>query len=295
MTVMVELIGEQPLPNLLPVRYDRPDSVLLLYTSRTCLIYERLRETLQRTVTVYGLETDAYNIPAIAAALQQQLKAPEYRDQPLVFNVTGGTKAMLLAAYQVADQQQAPILYLQSEGKGSWIHRYQWEQRQLRALPPEKLPACIDLKDFLDVHLGPQRWQQKDPSKDQGSRFEQALATALESAGYEVLTGIKAMDGQIDIDIAVRLANQFGIIEAKTGKKGQELDGIKQLNSALRHLGTYTKAFYVITVAPEQRHEAISTASRIRIVSLPDFDKNSATLSPTDTNKLIAAVDQELK
>src|SRR5438128_2012628 len=104
MTVMIALVGGQPLPNLLPARHYRPDSIILAYTQTTKRVYEKLKDTLQQETAVYGLETGAYNIVSIVETLNEKLETPEFANQELVFNLTGGTKAMALAAYQVAQQ-----------------------------------------------------------------------------------------------------------------------------------------------------------------------------------------------
>src|SRR5437764_13457531 len=100
MTVMISLVGEQSLPNFLPVRYYHPNDVLLIYSAKTRQKYEYLKLTLQKEVNVLGLETDAYDIPAIARTLDEELgKIAALIPQPLVFNLTGSTKTMTLAAY----------------------------------------------------------------------------------------------------------------------------------------------------------------------------------------------------
>lgn len=296
MTLMVALVGDQPLPNLLPVRYYHPDKVLLVYTQRTEPVYRRLEATLRQEAAVYGLQTDAYNIAAVIHALDDNLGSSEFANLPLVFNLTGGTKAMVLAAYQVAQRRNASIVYLESERKHSRIYRYVWgDHRQIELSASELLPECVKLKDLFDVYFGPKEWSELGPSRSEGGPFEVTLAEALRSAGYEVMIGIKAMDGQIDIDVAVRFENQFGIIEAKTGGAGKKLDGIKQLSNTVRHLGTYTQTFYAITVPPEPAHEAITAASRIRVVSLPSYVREAAMLSLDDARGLITIVDEGLK
>jgi len=296
MTIMVELIGGQPLPNFLPVRHYHPRGVLLVYTPATRLVHDRLQAAIKRETDVYSLQTDPYDIPTIVVNLNDRLDAPEFTDQSLIFNLTGGTKAMSLAAYQVAQQRNAPILYLESEGKRSRVYRY-WEYQHRQAASPtsELIPECVTLDDMFNVHLGLAKWQRRPPNSTPGSRFEQALAATLQAQGYEVMTGVQAMDGQIDIDVALRCENQLGVIEAKTGPKGRELHGIKQLSTTIRHLGTFTKTFYVITVAPEPRHEVLTDAARINVVSLPSYVSGSDTLLPGDAARLIAAVDEAMK
>ena len=67
--VMVALVGGQPLPNLLPVRQDKPEGVLLVYTQRTAQVAGRLSATLKDETQVFEVETEAYDIPKIVTAL----------------------------------------------------------------------------------------------------------------------------------------------------------------------------------------------------------------------------------
>lgn len=202
---------------------------------------------------------------------------------------------MALAAYQVAQQWQAPLLYLESEGKQSRIYGYSWQKKKLQRTPNELLPACVSLDDFFDVHLGPENWHEHGASRDEGGPFETALANALRPHVDEVKVGVKTLGGQVDLDLAVRAGNQFGIVEAKVGNKGSRLDGLKQLSNAGRHLGTYTQQFYAITVAPNEAHQAIVEASRIRVISLPDYLPGFEFLPPQEGEKLVNSVVKALK
>lgn len=296
MTVMIALVGEQPLPNFLPVRHYHPSDVLLIYTAKTRQKYEYLKVTLQKEVNVYGLETDAYDIPVIARALNEEIsKIAALISQPLVFNLTGGTKTMSLAAYQVAQQRNAPMMYVQSEGKHTCVYHYIWEHQQLRSTGKELLPECIMLKDVFDLYLGPENWQERGSGNTEGSPFEDALAATLRTHGYEVMIGVRTMNGQIDVDIAVRSGNQYGIIEAKMGEVGRSLNGIKQLSTAVRLLGTYSQTFYVITVPPQPAHTAITDASNIQVVSLPGYDRITNVVPPAEVTVFLDKIGKALK
>ncbi len=295
MTVMIALVGEQPLPNFLPVRHYHPSDVLLIYTTKTREKYKYLQVTLQQEVNVYGLETEAYDISTIVRALNEELgKKAALASQPLVFNLTGGTKTMSLAAYQVAQQRDAPMMYLQSEGKHTRVYNYMWEHQQLRSTGNELLPECITLQDVFDLHLGPGKWQECGAGNKEGSHFEEVLAATLRIHGYEVMLGVRVM-GQVDVDIAVRSGNQYGIIEAKWGEGGRKLDGIKQLNNAARHLGTYSQTFYVITVPPQPAHTAITDASNIQVISLPGYDHTTNVLPPPEVAVFLGQIGKALK
>jgi len=291
-TAMIALVGAQPLPNLIPVRYYRPDAVVLVYTITNPIIqrvYNHLLKTLEKDCLVVGIEVDPSNIITATAAIDTGLNQFQLVDHELIFNLTGGTKAMALAGYQITQQRRAPFLYLESEKRKSVVYFYEWLDDRLQMKEPELIPACIGLPDFLNVHLGPGSWKEQGAARQEGGPFEDALAAALRPHVDEVMVGVKTMNGQIDLDLVIRLDNQFGIIEAKAGVNGGKLDGIKQLSNAVRHLGTFTQQFYAITVAPNETHQAVVDASRIQVISLPEhIDKQG--LTPNSVSVLVDKV-----
>jgi len=273
---------------------------VLVYTARTQQKYEYLKATLQKEVKVRGLQTDPYDISAIAKALDEELdKLASTITQPLVFNLTGGTKTMSLAAYQIAQQRNSPIMYLQSEGKRTRVFHYTWEYQQSQATGSEVLPELVTLRDVFDLHFGPGKWQElgsKRKTTDQRGRlFEEALAATLALHGFEVMVGVRGLGGQIDIDIAVRSGNQYGIIEAKTGSKITRLEGIQQLHTAVKHLGTYSQTFYAITGVLEPAQKELVDVSNIQVISLLNYDGTRDPLSPEDATKLLSTVEKTLK
>jgi hypothetical protein len=290
---MIALVGEQPLPNFLPVLHYHPGDVLLLYTARTRQKYQYLKATLQNEANIAGLETDPYDIPAIVKMLDEALE--KRTSEPLLFNLTGGTKPMSLAAYQISQKRMASMIYLQSEGKNTRVYSYAWEPQQLRTTGSELLPDYLTLRDVFNLHFGPENWSEEGSARGEGGPFEDALALILRKAGYEVMVGVKAMDRQIDIDIAVRAGNQYGIIEAKMGANGSRLDGVKQLSNAVRHLGTYSQTCYVITVPPQRDHKMITDASNIQVISLPSYNTATNTISDEDEEQLLSVIRRTLK
>lgn len=301
MTLMVALIGEQTLPNLLPIRHYQPESVLLVYTSRTEAMSQRLQALLLKDTKVHMLETDAYDIKDISSKLTKKLE--ELGAASLLFNLTGGTKSMVLAAYQVAQNYVAPVFYFQSEGKTNKIYYYVWKHGRLVAQLDEKskngFPEYLTLNDFFDVQLGRNTWHEAGPSyngsKRDGGFFEKAIADALRSHKYEVMCGVKAFNDQVDVDVAVRYENQVGVIEAKIGDQARRLDGVRQLNTSKQHLGTYTRLFYVINTTHSESQRVIIEASNIKVISLLEYVANAVSLTPNDTDKLIKEIEGVMK
>lgn len=295
--LMVALVGGQPLPNVLPIRAFKPEAALLVYTSGTEAVYRRLESVLKNETSIFPLLVDAYDIPAIAADLDSRLREEDLHDYALEFNMTGGTKAMTLAAYQMAEQRQAPLMYLQSEGRQSRIYRYVWEQGQLQKSADDPVSPSITIDEFLTIHLGGKdQWSQLGPNRDKGGPFERAIGAALRLHFDEVRSRISLMRGQIELDVVVRAGDQFGVIEAKSGNKGASLDGIRQLGNsgAGRYLGTYTQPFYVITVPLSYSHEEVVAVSRIKVISLPGYVEGSETLSDDDAKMLVDKVREGL-
>jgi hypothetical protein len=298
MALMIALVGEQPLPNFLLAQHEQHNALLLVYTSKTEPVYQKLKAALQSKAAIYELLTDPYNVIIIIKDLKDklaELKLPSH--QSLIFNLTGGTKAMSLAAYHVAQQYNASIVYMESEGKHNQVFRYKWKQQQLQEPTSEILRECIQLKDFFNMYLGigARNWRVYGPSAEIGGPLEKAVGDALHAHGYEVMVGVRTMNRQIDIDVAIRSGNQFGIIEAKVGDDGRKLKGIQQLSTAKRHLGTFTQQFYVITVTSTPDHKEIVDAANIKVITLLEYIRGATSLSPSDTKELIKQVDEALK
>ncbi len=295
MELMIALVGEQPLPNFLLARHEHSDSLLFVYTPKTEPVYEKLKAALhQPEETIYDLLTDPFDIITIIKDLNAKLAEPKIAAyKSFVFNLTGGTKAMSLAAYHVAQQYNASIVYMESEGKHNQVFRYEWEQQQLQEPKSEILPECIQLKDFFNIHLGIRKWRASTPPHNDGGLLEQAIVETLRSQGYEVMSNISTMN--LEIDAAVRFGNQVGIVEAKLDDKGKKLDGIKQLSTAKRHLGTFTQQFYVINVTPTPDQREIVAVADIKVISLLEYRRGATSLSPNDTKELIKQVDEALK
>jgi len=299
MSTMIALVGDQPLPNFLPIRYYQPDNVLLVYTEQKKKQYEYLEATLQKVarLNIYELDTDAFYIHAIVQRLNEELtyllgpQPPVPITLPLIFNLTGGTKAMSLAAYQVAQLHSAEMIYLQSEGKDTRVYHSTWAGQQLQPIGSELVPECLELQDVFDLHLGPGNWQKCGPSKNEGGPFEELVAARLRAQNYEVMSGVRTLNDQIEVDIAVRSRNQYGIIEAKMGHKGRRLDGVKQLGTAVPLLGTYSRAFYVITIKSDPRHKALTDALGIEVISLPGYDAVTNLISPADETELLSRIE----
>lgn len=246
--------GEQPIPNLLPIRHNRPAEVLLVYTALTQRVSDRLKRIIEPETTVHLCQVHPYDIPAIQQAIEQKVQALGWPVSETVFNLTGGTKMMALAAFALAAQNNSPFIYLQSEGQQSLLFRYKLAHGAPQFMSREEILPLISASDYLNAHLPGFEIagfaHDEYGAINEGGRFEQAIHTALKTE-FEVLPGVrpKGVADQIELDLVIRCGNQIGIAEVKLGGDRTEgpKRGIDQLSTATRreYLGTYTTRFLI--------------------------------------------------
>jgi hypothetical protein len=103
--VLLELVGEQSIPNLIPVLEYRPDEVVLLVSGRTERHAHNTQAALQMMPDLLGVrftvvKVDPYSIVAAEKAIDAVLD--RHPGAEFIFNITGGTKTMVVGMYRVA-------------------------------------------------------------------------------------------------------------------------------------------------------------------------------------------------
>lgn len=127
--VLIQLIGEQTLPNTLPVLNLEPHEVHNICTAKTSKRGDTLRQWI---VKKYGRQVKVIqeeirgDLYAATLAKCKEIVAVSL-DRQLVFNMTGGTKLMALAMYQVAAElEDAPVLYVDDNAQGRAGGMFRW-------------------------------------------------------------------------------------------------------------------------------------------------------------------------
>jgi hypothetical protein len=289
MKILILLIGEQIIPNLLPLKYLQPDAAVAVFSDFSKKGYERLEQVMGDKIKLHPCQVDAYNIDAIIPALTDALGGwgPPHE---LLFNITGGTKPMSIAAYLTAGQLNAPVIYFQSEGKRSRVLRYEFQDGRSVMVGDEFLPAVITLDEYLQAHVDLHPPRKRIP-EDEGFQFERAVFEALLDVVDEIKIGVN-IQSAVEVDLAVRCDNQVGIVEVKTGANKLKMS-IDQLNTAAeqRYLGTYTQKFLVSNQDWSQFSDLkeLAQAHRIIVIELPGYAQTGA-LSNAEKEKLRTAV-----
>ena len=292
---MISLVGEQPLPVLLPSLHLNPGNHLLVHTERTRVVAKRLSQFIPacslKSVPAYGFDD-------VRRAVQEGVDP----DQGWVLNLTGGTKMMALAAFSLAVDHSLQFVYLKSENQQNVLMSYSFQDGEHRKDHAYQLPELIDLDQYLRVHLpgftreGPNKNQ--DGTLSEGGKFERALAEALEDEFDEVMVGVRpeGVADQIEIDLLIRKGNEVGIIEAKTSGRHQPKRGIDQLTTAgsRKYLGTYTHRFFIVGSMPEdQRVKVLAAENNIHIIPMVGYSRGK--LSSNDRRRLLARLLEKME
>lgn len=294
-TIMISLVGEQPIPNLLPILYVKPRHAVLVCTERTKKVSERLSLVLKSDPLLVSVEeppivVEPYDMIKIENALKRVISDRSWCAKEVVFNLTGGTKPMALAAYRLAEQFRSPFLYVQGEGRKSMVYHYRFSERGLEIEKMDEVPPVLNIDVYLKAHLGDYK---EDEPRDE---FEQMVYMVLRPELDEVKTSIKPPSefGSLEIDLVLRCGNHVGIAEVKTGGKAKEKRGIEQIITAAeqRFLGTYTKKFLVLDREYGSNNLRLAKAHGIIVIEL--LSAQTGKLSLEDRNKLIQAVKAEL-
>jgi hypothetical protein len=281
------LMGEQPAPNLLPTRHLAPDVAVLVYTARTQSKAENLKTILQPNISCLLCSVSPYTIPEIQNTLQSFLST-HLPQHALIFNLTGGTKPMVLAAYMLAQNYGAPFVYFQTEGNRSRLYHYASDGGGIVREEVKELSDTITLDDYLRLYL------REYGTGESRNPFEHQVQTALQSIdALEVLWSLRPKGlGALEVDFVVRLGNQIGVGEVKS--KGTK-SGIDQINAVAtqRYLGTYVKKFLVSGRPMDQNNKELAQAYRIEVIELPSYHETSE-IDEVDRRKLAAAVVTQL-
>jgi len=118
MKTHVCLVSDQPIPNLLPLCVSelKPDTVVLLTSSEKKEKAEFLKPVIESwKIKTDIISIDAYNLINAKKACLDVLK--KYESTEISLNVTGGTKIMAFAAYEVFNMMRKQIFYVDTFDK----------------------------------------------------------------------------------------------------------------------------------------------------------------------------------
>lgn len=295
---MISLVGEQPVPSLLPIRHIKPDEVILIQTNTSKRVSENLKPVLEKQCQVKTFEVTPYDIIKAKRSLEKCVSEQKIKPENLLFNLTGGTKPMSLAAFQLAQELKSSFTYLQSEGGKSLLYLYAWNDEIPQLLRREEIGSILTIEDFLKVYGRGDFFKKSNNNQHQhGAIFENAVSDTLSKICDEVKQSVSFKTfPHVELDLVFRIGNQIGIGEAKTGIEAGKKSSIDQLNSPTHRefLGIYTKKFLFLQGTVSRDNQKLIDAYRIKALEI-NKPLTNGKLSLADFELLKEEVTKSLK
>ncbi|HEY5891840.1 MAG TPA: DUF1887 family CARF protein [Chthoniobacterales bacterium] len=282
--LLISLVGEQPTPIFLVHKALDPVQHLLVATSKDAVkrAANNIASTLNLPKSAILPDVDSYDIKAAAEKIENTVEDFLPNGVHIALNLTGGTKTMALAGYELARKHKWRIYYLETRRNDEVLHRYDFTNA---AEPPtgphqEILPEILNISDYISIHgFDPSgRGSTNDP-------FEREIGHILSGLPYEALHSFKT--GQIEIDFIVRKGNRIAFIEAKSGNQARKKSGIDQLHTAAspQHFGTYVNKMLIGDELLPENNTILANSRDIRTLATPSF-RSSNHISEEDAQNL---------
>lgn len=154
-TILIQLIGNQTIPNIQAVHILKPDKVYNLCTKTTLEQGQKVEKWIQKRYSKeIASELKILSEQDLYCATRKQCEAlkESHQEASLIYNVTGGTKLMSLAMYQSAEGlENASIIYVNAAPQGELIYLLQTaEGEEERQWQPRKGDG-LGILDILEV------------------------------------------------------------------------------------------------------------------------------------------------
>ncbi len=287
--ILISPLGEQPTPILLIDRMLQPKHHILLATSHDGVMRagKNLKALLGKDRILILENTSAFNIAVAYRQTDEFLKSKGFEEANLAVNITGGTKQMALASWELARSKAAYAYYLETAKSQERLHHFPLSGMSTPLQShTESVPELITISDYIRVHGF-------DPNVRGNSenQFEQAILSILQETGYEVIHSFK--QGQVEIDFIVRNKNAIAFIEAKTGGSARSKSGIDQLLTASSqdYFGTFVRKMIVGDEPLPSENARLASDRKITALAIPSFrDSTPKQISIEDADKLKKAV-----
>jgi hypothetical protein len=226
--ILLSLVGEQPIPNLLPLWQSTEYSATRFAATRTTLpVAEalmaaiRIDPQLQQLKVLDTLLLEAYDIQQARTQLASALAEYQVQSLPVCVNLTGGTKLMSLAALQAAFGTGVPLLYVTTE-QNEIIH-YRSDGSETGREP---IKVCAGVYQYLRAHgLEASDNQNFDPNGPRSNIRPAKEGDALEEEVYR-----RALDSGLfdDVRRSVHIRKQ-----SRRGPVVNELDVVVTRNGRM--------------------------------------------------------------
>ncbi len=108
----------KPFPNIIAQKYIKPQKVILLYSEASAKQKENYKSVFPN-MNFEDQKIDAFNFNDISTSIKNIIA--DNNDAKLFFNITGGTKIMSIAAFDIAKTMKLSSLYIDSENNKIYV------------------------------------------------------------------------------------------------------------------------------------------------------------------------------
>ncbi len=292
---LVQIIGLQALPPLLVSRHLRPDEVLLVSGRGLPGPARHLARLLAAEAGVHVAELrDPHDPGRVMDDLADRLARIGWAPEHVAIDLSGATRPLAFGAFGLARRAVGELVDVEPVRAGFVLRRYGFEADRAVLREETTLAPLITLADYLNAHWGgfvAEGFSRGEDGRiNAGGAFEAALFRALEPHVDEILAGVRlaGLGRQVEIDLMVRVANQVGLIEAKTGVNKSGLDQLGTAGDPL-NMGIYIDKFLVTAGRFPPIYQRLAASARIRVIELPNY-RAGRSISTADTERLARAV-----
>ena len=297
---LVELLGPQPILNLLSMRYLQAHEVLFVGTRKTHDISRHLQNMMGNQVQIYQTEVhDPHDPFAVYNSVNKKIRKLGWTGKDIVFDISDGTKMEAFALTKLAREHDSLIIDVELIYGRYQLRSYKFQDENLMIKDDSHLPEnLINIGDYLSAYLP--GYDVGGAAKDAqghvdiGGRFEETIYHTLAPHVDEILAGVRpaGVADQIEIDLIVRRGNRVGIVEAKTGVKKAGIDQLDTAGNA-HYLGDHVLKFLVTGRYLPRAHKMLAIAEEIQVIELPGYQDNRR-LPDQEERRLVDTVKQKL-
>jgi hypothetical protein len=284
--ILLSLLGEQPIPNLLPlwqknspflaVRFVVSDATLPI--AGTLIQLLKTDPQLKHLDVLPPIHVEPYDYLKTTERLSDSLSQYHYNNQPVIMNLTGGTKLMSLAAMQSARQHHIPVLYIATE----CAQIITLDPQDGKEISREKIEVKISVEQYLAAHGVEISAHQNFNRKSQLPYRPPKEGDALESKVYQLASQSGIFDDvqrgifvrridrpevQNELDILVTRNGRLVVCSCKSGQNFMK-DWIYEISSlsSRESFGIYCGK--VLVVDQEEISETHLSRARINHVKI---------------------------
>lgn len=237
MSLYIALLGEQPLPAVLPLwQYPQiskvrfavsTESQQLAFDLMSCLSSHPAVRTMQFDPPIL---LDAYDLPENICRLSAAYMTATLNNQEIWVNLTGGTKLMSLATVIATQSQPVRCLYVSTQR--DTVFHFNPEYGGL--LQEDRLAVSLTVEDYLSLHnlevshhpsFDPLRQPEPDYGRE-GDALEQRVESLLRESGdfddvcrnVYIRKWVKDAAVINELDIVVTRGARLAVCSCKSGK-----------------------------------------------------------------------------